>query len=692
MFNGIFIIVGIGCDDVFVFLDAFRQSSYQDATISNCLETRFAWAYNRAAASMLSTSATTALAFGACAFSNIWDIRCFGVVNGFMVVFNYILVITWFPAAVVFYEKYLKNCLPWLTPQVLTLKLIRLVSWMKQLIVTVFGYFRRHFCSFETNDQDIDNDVDDDDDVELTEAGCHQDIVFNADDGSNNEESNNKGDAMFNEQINETRSEDIEGVPIEEDKEYAESKVVANTDDNEDDDAENQNKNKKENEQVVDHQMNDPYPQSSLGILFENFYGGIFADFVITNRKWIVFIFMIFLVASTFVWVMLLRPATKPFAVFDNDHYFTRAYESTYKFAAIGGSGDGGNVMIKIVHGIDRKNPWNAGGTHDTEISTYDLYENTKQYANYVGDVFDGFDYQQELILFCSVFQEQLIAIGVSDVNLEYACWMKDFKKYVVNQTKNEFPVTDRNDFVAKIKSFIVSDETFGWRGLRTSSARRKEAQTSQSDRYLDGDYGALTGFGLRSFNADFINNNDDDDGSVEEADKIYFSFASFQTNLPVIQNGYPNTKLWDLYDKVEIALKATEADITGLQGGFQSCDDYYIMTLTAYLASSAIFNMMTSFCTALVVIGLVTRDVKMAALSGLALYTIVSCVFAEMVALGWSINLLESVDISVAGVSDHVHIYEAIRSICDVFILMFLYFQCPFFFLPLFYMHINFW
>jgi hypothetical protein len=85
MYNGIFIILGIGCDDVFVLLDAFRQATEQPPHISGSLETRFAWAYSRAAMAMLTTSFTTGLAFGACALSEIWDIRCFGVVNGAMV-------------------------------------------------------------------------------------------------------------------------------------------------------------------------------------------------------------------------------------------------------------------------------------------------------------------------------------------------------------------------------------------------------------------------------------------------------------------------------------------------------------------------------------------------------------------------------------------------------------------------------
>ena len=72
---------------------AAAPSELQPPHISGSLETRFAWAYNRAALAMLSTSVTTTLAFTACAVSEIWDIRCFGVVNGFMVLFDYLLVV-----------------------------------------------------------------------------------------------------------------------------------------------------------------------------------------------------------------------------------------------------------------------------------------------------------------------------------------------------------------------------------------------------------------------------------------------------------------------------------------------------------------------------------------------------------------------------------------------------------------------
>ena len=102
-FMGIFIILGIGADDVFVFMDSYKQSlSIPDLTD----EQRFHAGYQRAASAMLVTSATSGCAFFATAISPIPAVAAFGLTMGFMVIINYALVMTWFPSGVLIFHRH----------------------------------------------------------------------------------------------------------------------------------------------------------------------------------------------------------------------------------------------------------------------------------------------------------------------------------------------------------------------------------------------------------------------------------------------------------------------------------------------------------------------------------------------------------------------------------------------------------
>ncbi|GMH46509.1 hypothetical protein TrRE_jg4152 [Triparma retinervis] len=110
-FMGLFIIMGIGADDIFVFIDAFNQS--KDLLKDETPEIQFVYCYRRAATAMLVTSCTSGVAFFATAVSPVPAVAAFGLTMGFMVFCDFFLVITWFPAAVLIAERYLG----WLTYQ-----------------------------------------------------------------------------------------------------------------------------------------------------------------------------------------------------------------------------------------------------------------------------------------------------------------------------------------------------------------------------------------------------------------------------------------------------------------------------------------------------------------------------------------------------------------------------------------------
>ena len=57
-FMSMFVILGIGADDIFVFVDAWKQAQLEGPAVNKNLKTRLHWAWNRAASAMLITSLT----------------------------------------------------------------------------------------------------------------------------------------------------------------------------------------------------------------------------------------------------------------------------------------------------------------------------------------------------------------------------------------------------------------------------------------------------------------------------------------------------------------------------------------------------------------------------------------------------------------------------------------------------------
>ena len=105
---GIFVVVGIGADDIFVFMDAWKQSI---VTLGEGapLEKRLGIVLYKACGSMFITSLTTASAFAANAFSLITSLKCFGVYCAIVVIVDFFLMLSYIPALVIIYERSLKK-------------------------------------------------------------------------------------------------------------------------------------------------------------------------------------------------------------------------------------------------------------------------------------------------------------------------------------------------------------------------------------------------------------------------------------------------------------------------------------------------------------------------------------------------------------------------------------------------------
>ena len=97
-------LVGIGADDAFVYYDIWRQTRAANPNANIMQLTLKTLRYS--ALSMLVTSLTTASAFFAGISSSITAIKCFGIFAGTSILTNYLLMITYFPAAVALHEKW----------------------------------------------------------------------------------------------------------------------------------------------------------------------------------------------------------------------------------------------------------------------------------------------------------------------------------------------------------------------------------------------------------------------------------------------------------------------------------------------------------------------------------------------------------------------------------------------------------
>lgn len=106
----IFICLGIGADDVFVYWDAFRQSSGRAHSSGDSeLHERLMISSTRASKAIFVTSLTTTGAFLATAWSSITPLAGFGILSATMIAVLFTMNIVMFPAALVIYARYFEH-------------------------------------------------------------------------------------------------------------------------------------------------------------------------------------------------------------------------------------------------------------------------------------------------------------------------------------------------------------------------------------------------------------------------------------------------------------------------------------------------------------------------------------------------------------------------------------------------------
>lgn len=101
----IFIVSAIGADDIFIFMDAYKQSRYRNVENLESLETRMTWVYRRTGQAMAITSATTCAAFLCTLITPLASIQSFGIFAAFVIFIDYVLVMSLFCTSVVIYHN-----------------------------------------------------------------------------------------------------------------------------------------------------------------------------------------------------------------------------------------------------------------------------------------------------------------------------------------------------------------------------------------------------------------------------------------------------------------------------------------------------------------------------------------------------------------------------------------------------------
>jgi hypothetical protein len=115
----IFVVMGIGADDMFIFFDCWQQAEAKMKPIDSFKNVddyyvkRMSFTYWKAGKAMLLTTCTTCVAFLSLMSSDLPAIKTFGVYSAFVILFDFLFSLTVFPVGVMLAWKYerLRHCI-----------------------------------------------------------------------------------------------------------------------------------------------------------------------------------------------------------------------------------------------------------------------------------------------------------------------------------------------------------------------------------------------------------------------------------------------------------------------------------------------------------------------------------------------------------------------------------------------------
>ena len=108
---GIYVILGIGCDDLFVLFDAYSQSAWAAPPALRATPLgRMRWAYKRALSAIVVTTLTDCMAFLASSVCIVPNLVGFGIFTALLAVTNLVLTATMWPCALFLHTRLVRQC------------------------------------------------------------------------------------------------------------------------------------------------------------------------------------------------------------------------------------------------------------------------------------------------------------------------------------------------------------------------------------------------------------------------------------------------------------------------------------------------------------------------------------------------------------------------------------------------------
>ncbi|XP_058807655.1 protein dispatched [Phymastichus coffea] len=136
----IVVAVGIGSDDAFIFCKTWECTKRKIAMNADTSMAQLTQeTMKHAVPTMFMTTVTTAVAFFASIVSNVTAINCFSIFSGITVIVNFLLMITWLPAAVIIAEKSTMRSL--LSENFLRKKIVRPLQVLFERLNHIFTEF-----------------------------------------------------------------------------------------------------------------------------------------------------------------------------------------------------------------------------------------------------------------------------------------------------------------------------------------------------------------------------------------------------------------------------------------------------------------------------------------------------------------------------------------------------------------------